>query len=277
MHDADDKKLIEVLVNVLVMKGIPKIKHNSYISQILKITTSASYKKLTGSAKWEVQQLINVIESLGMNMSLFFDIYAKGMKETQQAVWSIGGFDYECKIQLYPENSEIVTDFSAMKINEEWHVLAYSDIKYNYLFDVRRGIESITVYPKNIPCCLYRIALLDDDTDITRNLKNLISGDFYSVDSFECLNDLHQHILTNPYDAYVLDWVIGSESSFELIKTIRKSSKNNAMIIVLTGQLAGIKDDEISKAIHDYDIVGPFEKPIKPGVIISNIDKHFRN
>lgn len=276
MHDADDKKLIEVLVKVLIMKGIPKIKHNSYISQILKITTSASYKKLTGSAKWEVQQLIYVIESLGMNMSHFFDIYEEGTKEIQQAVWNIGGFDYGCKIQLYPESTDVTTDFSGLKVNDQWHVLAYSDIKDDCLFDARRSIESITMYPKAITCCLYRIALLDDDTDITRNLKDLLNSDFYNIDSFECLDDLYQNILTNPYDAYVLDWIIGSESSFELIKAIRKSSKNNAMIIVLTGQLAGIKDDEISSAIHDYDIIGPFEKPIKAGVIISNIDKYFR-
>lgn len=276
MYDADDKKLIEVLLKVLVMKGIPKIKHNSYISQVLKITTSASYKKLTGSAKWEVQQLIHVIESLGMNMSHFFDIYAEGIKDTQQAVWSVSGFDYGCKIQLYPENAEVITDFSALKINDKWHVLAYSDIKEDCLFGARRSIESITVYPKYITRCLYRIALLDDDTYITRNLKCLINSDFYNIDSFECLNNLYQNILTHPYDAYVLDWIIGSESSFEIIRAIRESSKKNAMIIVLTGQLAGIKDDEISRAIHDYDIVGPFEKPIKPGVIISNIDKYFR-
>lgn len=276
MHDANDKKLIEVLVNVLIMKGIPKIKHNSYISEVLKITTSAGYKKLAGSAKWEVQQLIHVVKSLDMNMSHFFDIYAEGTKEIQQAVWNIGGFDYGCKIQLYPENTGVTTDFSGIKVNNQWHVLAYSDIKGDCLFGSRRSIESIILYPKNITCCLYRIALLDDDTDITRNLKDLLNSDFYNIDLFECLDALYQSILTNPYDAYVLDWIIGSESSFELIKAIRNSSKNNAMIIVLTGQLAGIKDDEISIAIHDYDIVGPFEKPIKAGVIISNIDKYFK-
>jgi hypothetical protein len=47
------------------------------------------------------------------------------------------------------------------------------------------------------------------------------------------------------------------------------------MIIVLTGQLSGIKDDEIVKSIHDYDIVGPYEKPIKSGIIKSNIEKYF--
>ena len=36
-----------------------------------------------------------------------------------------------------------------------------------------------------------------------------------------------------------------------------------------------IKDDEIVKSIHDYDIVGPYEKPIKSGIIKSNIEKYF--
>ncbi|CAI1966414.1 Uncharacterised protein [Serratia quinivorans] len=47
------------------------------------------------------------------------------------------------------------------------------------------------------------------------------------------------------------------------------------MILVLTGQLPGIADSEIASAINDYDITGPYEKPIKASVIKSLINKHF--
>ncbi len=62
---------------------------------------------------------------------------------------------------------------------------------------------------------------------------------------------------------------------FSTIKEIRKTENNNAMILVLTGQLSGIVDSEIASAINDYDITGPHEKPIKASVIKSLVDKHF--
>ncbi|MGK7591546.1 helix-turn-helix domain-containing protein, partial [Salmonella enterica] len=73
----------------------------------------------------------------------------------------------------------------------------------------------------------------------------------YQVDTYDNLKKLTQAVATNPYDAYVLDWIIGDETSFKLVKAIRSSKNKNAMIIVLTGQLSGIKDDEIVKSIHD--------------------------
>ena len=128
---------------------------------------------------------------------------------------------------------------------------------------------------RGISSTKYRIALLDDDANITESLKEILSNDYYQVDTYDNLKKLTQAVATNPYDAYVLDWIIGDETSFKLVKAIRSSKNKNAMIIVLTGQLSGIKDDEIVKSIHDYDIVGPYEKPIKSGIIKSNIEKYF--
>ena len=83
MQDLDDAKVIEVLAKVLTKKGIPKVKHNSYISKVLQITTSAGYKKLNGATMWEVQQLIKVVQSVGMDMIEFFRIYYEDNKEIQ--------------------------------------------------------------------------------------------------------------------------------------------------------------------------------------------------
>ncbi|AYN25681.1 response regulator (plasmid) [Buttiauxella sp. 3AFRM03] len=275
MQDSDDSKLVDVLAKVLTMKGVPKLKHNSYISNVLQMTTSAGYKKLTGATKWEVQQLIKVVDSLGMSMSEFFAYFSDESKEIHHAVWSDGRFEHQCEIHLYPERDERKTELSALKIGDKWNVLPSSKLKDEMLYGSRRSIESIIVHPKIININKYRIALLDDDVQITQSLNEIISSSVYHVDTFSETNSLSRQIADNPFDAYVLDWIIGDESCFSLIKQVRESSNKNALIIVLTGKLSGIKDDEISSAIHDYDIVGPFEKPIKSGVIKSNIDKYF--
>ncbi|EIM4879371.1 hypothetical protein LNJ51_005646, partial [Escherichia coli] len=61
------------------------------------------------------------------------------------------------------------------------------------------------------------------------------------------------------------------------IKKIRSSGNKHAMVMVLTGQLSGAVDSEISRAINELDIIGPYEKPIKSFVIKSNVDKFFPN
>ncbi len=275
MPELDDSRVIEVLAKVLTQKGISKVKHNSYISNVLQITTSAGYKKLNGATKWEVQQLIKVVESVGMDMTEFFRMYYEDTKEFHNAIWNDGRSEHSCKVYLYPEDSDINTEYSALKVADQWNIYPTSDLKDELLYEAKRSIESIVINPKLISGAKYRIALLDDDENITTSLKEILSNESYHVDTYDSLKKLSQVVTTNPYDAYVLDWVIGDETSFKLVKSIRLSKNKNAMIIVLTGRLSGIKDDEIVKSIHDYDIVGPYEKPIKSGIIKSNIDKYF--
>ncbi|HBQ8586937.1 TPA: response regulator transcription factor, partial [Klebsiella pneumoniae] len=228
-----------------------------------------------GATKWEVQQLIKVVQSVGMDMIEFFRIYYEDNKEIQDAIWNDGRSEHSCKVCLYPEGSEVNTEYSALKVADQCNIFPTNDLKDELLYESKRSIESIVINPKVISSTKYRIALLDDDANITESLKEILSNDYYQVDTYDNLKKLTQAVATNPYDAYVLDWIIGDETSFKLVKAIRSSKNKNAMIIVLTGQLSGIKDDEIVKSIHDYDIVGPYEKPIKSGIIKSNIEKYF--
>ncbi|SOD79953.1 Response regulator receiver domain-containing protein, partial [Serratia sp. JKS296] len=121
----------------------------------------------------------------------------------------------------------------------------------------------------------YRIAVLDDDETIVHNITGILGTDKYIVKGFFDIEILEQSISKEPYDAYILDWVVGSSTVFNTIKMIRHSKKTNSMILVLTGQLSIILDKEISSAINEFDIIGPYEKPIKASLIKSNIDKFF--
>lgn len=133
----------------------------------------------------------------------------------------------------------------------------------------------IQLYPQKQNEEKHRIAILDDDKNIVDSLKEIIVNNEYLVDAFYDIESLEESLRNNPYDAYILDWVVGTKTVFNTIKEIRKAENNNAMILVLTGQLSGIVDSEIASAINDYDITGPHEKPIRASVIKSLVDKHF--
>lgn len=265
----------EVIAKALAMRGIPKQKHISHTSRVLDITTAAAQKKLTGASNWEVSQLIRVIDSIGMKMSDFFDIYSHSVNEVHTAIWNDGKTNVKCKIYLTDPNSNGATEYSALKINDEWVVFRTDDIKDDVLFESKRSIEIIQLYPQKQNVKKHRVAILDDDKNIVDSLQEIIASNEYLVDSFYDLKSLEDSVKNNPYDAYILDWVVGTKTVFNTIKEIRNSENKNAMILVLTGQLLGIADSEIVSAINDYDITGPHAKPIKASVIKSLINKHF--
>ncbi|WP_315708545.1 helix-turn-helix domain-containing protein [Brenneria uluponensis] len=265
----------EVIAKALAMRGIPKQKHISHTSRVLDITTAAAQKKLTGASNWEVSQLIRVIDSIGMKMSDFFDIYSYSVNEVHTAIWNDGKTNVKCKIYLTDINSNGPTEYSALKINDEWVVFRTDDIKDDVLFESKRNIEIIQLYPQKQNVKKHRIAILDDDKNIVDSLQEIIGSYEYVVDPFYSIESLEVSLKNSPYDAYILDWVVGARTVFNTIKEIRNSENKNAMILVLTGQLLGIADSEIASAINDYDITGPHAKPIKASVIKSLINKHF--
>ncbi|MEX3174007.1 helix-turn-helix domain-containing protein [Serratia quinivorans] len=265
----------EIIAKALAMKGIPKQKHISHTSRVLDITTAAAQKKMTGASNWEVSQLIKVIESIDMKVSDFFDIYNYSVNEVHNATWHDGKANIKCKIYLSTANSNEPTEYSALKINDEWVVFHTDDIKDEVLFESKRNIDIIQLYPQKQNIKKHRIAILDDEKNIVDSLQEIIANKEYLVDAFYDITSLEDSVKHHPYDAYILDWVVGTKTVFNTIKVIRNSENKNAMILVLTGQLPGIADSEIASAINDYDITGPYEKPIKASVIKSLINKHF--
>lgn len=265
----------EVIAKAMTMKGIPKQKHISHTSRVLEITIAAAQKKMSGASNWEVSQLVKVVDSIGMTTSDFFDIYNYSINEVHDAVWNDGKTQVKCKIYLSEVKTNDATEYSAVKINDEWVVFHTNDIKDDVLFESKRNIDIIQLYPQKQSLKKHRIAILDDDKNIVDSLKEIIANNEYLVDAFYDIESLEERLINTPYDAYILDWVVGEKTAFNTIKEIRKTENNNAMILVLTGQLPGIVDSEIASAINDYDITGPHEKPIKASVIKSLVDKHF--
>lgn len=66
----------------------------------------------------------------------------------------------------------------------------------------------------------------------------------------------------------MVDWLIGQETVVRCIETIRASDNPDAPVLVLTGQLGtDQRESEIARAMRDYDVLGPYEKPVRLHVI----------
>jgi uroporphyrinogen-III synthase len=78
------------------------------------------------------------------------------------------------------------------------------------------------------------------------------------------------------FDGYVVDWLIEQETSQKCIEIIRSSDNPDAPVLVLTGQLGtDLRESEIAQAMRDFDVLGPYEKPVRLHVIEAALQRCF--
>lgn len=268
----------DMVGEILLMYGIPKHKHVDHVRSVLSISSSQAHKKLKGHAQWEVTQLEDVIRSLKISMSDYYSILESGFSEIINGTFDTGGLEIPCKVLLRKIDDSSLTDFSAVRISDMWHFFRTIEIVENQLYmESRKGIYKLIIEPKPFNLNVPVIAVLDDDTAILRSFSEILRDGCYEIKSYSNISGLEHQIKNEPADAYVLDWIVNSQSVYNTIKMIRLSKKPNAMIIVLTGQVGDTIDKEIAEAINEFDIIGPYSKPLKIATIQAKIDKYFRN
>ena len=246
-----------MLSNIMNERGISKNKHTTHIANVLGITITHANRKMKGFASWENSQLEKVAKSLGVSLSDLFKMVEDSYEEKHAGKYIFNKEELEGEITFSPDTERT---YSAVKINDQWHIFKTDDIEGNDIYEESR-----------------RIALLDDDKEILTTTAELLKKGPYKIDTFTSSEDLIARIQSSPYDGYILDWVVNDKSAYDVCKKIRESKKPHAMIIILTGQTGDFIDQEIAEAFNDFDILGFYNKPLRIATIQVNIDKYFRN
>ncbi|MHC0026548.1 helix-turn-helix domain-containing protein [Enterobacter vonholyi] len=275
-HDATAFAVGESLRTFMLGAGIQEHKQADFIKKALGVSATHAYRKIRDNSPWEVSQLQILLSKMGYSLSEFFSHYDNNFEKKANATIELNKTKSNCVIYFSNDEKETEREFSALQINNEWHVYRTSEMKGNALYmETKKNVGKIEIISSQLEKSKYRIALLDDDNAVTQSLKEIISDTNYHIDSFDTIEKITSGIDKEPYDAYVLDWIIENKSVFETVRLIRQSTKPNALIIALTGQLGGVIDDEISKSINDYDVMGPYEKPVRLNVFKTLINKYF--
>ncbi|HBX0664456.1 helix-turn-helix domain-containing protein [Klebsiella pneumoniae] len=270
-----DLKIGEVLANIMDECGIARNKHTTHISQVLGITITHANRKMRGLASWESSQLEKLANSLNISISDIFKMVEDSYEKKYTGRYSFNKEEYDGTITFSRDLDRI---YSAIKIDNQWHIFKTDDIEDDEIYDESRyALSSFTIAShardKNRP----RLALLDDDKAILTTTAELLRQGPYKIDTFTKNEDLIEKIKSRPYDGYILDWVVNDKSAYDVCKKIRESRKPHAMIIILTGQTGDIIDQEIAEAFNDFDILGFYNKPLRIATLQVNIDKYFRN
>lgn len=268
----------DIVSQILSVQGIAKHKHVDHVRNVLSISPSQAHKKLKRQAQWEVTQLESVVLSVGLTMSQFYTIIESEFADRVSAVLDVNNTEIDCEAYLLKADQTELQTYSAVKINDKWHIFKTEEIQDNQIYmESKRGVGMISIESTLLTRKQPRIAILDDDMTIVESIKEIMQGKDYHIDTFVNIDSINNILMSKPYDAYILDWIVKERSVYDLIREIRQSNKPNAMIIILTGQVGERIDKEIASAMNDFDILGPYSKPLRMNSIQVLIDKYFAN
>ncbi|WP_261288960.1 helix-turn-helix domain-containing protein [Serratia fonticola] len=196
-----------------------------------------------------------------------------GSTVAQDAIFSVAGVALPCVAHI---SSELVgskqAEFVGLQQDEQWMVYRASEAPQGKRF----AVELIEIRPCHSEDDRLSIAVLDDAHQAADELTKYLNSQGFNAVAFYDVSSFCQALAKNPFDGYVVDWLIGHETAQRCIETIRTSDHADAPILVLTGQLGtDLRESEIARAMRDYDVLGPYEKPVRLHVIEAALQRCF--
>lgn len=113
----------------------------------------------------------------------------------------------------------------------------------------------------------FRVAVLDDDRDVADSLSEQFREAGLAAQAFYSAQELSAVLTVQPFDAYVLDWILGKDTALSLVKAIR-SADLRCPIAMLTGQLISKRADEseVVAAMQTWRLMF-YEKPVRAFIV----------
>jgi CheY-like chemotaxis protein len=114
-----------------------------------------------------------------------------------------------------------------------------------------------------------RIAILEDERGFADNLRDFLNASGYTATTFYDVASLFDAISRTVFDAFLLDWVIGSSTSEMIIAKIRRSPSSAAPITIMTGVLTETID--AAGIMADRYAVSVLHKPLSMKTLLASI------
>ncbi|EFE97280.1 helix-turn-helix domain-containing protein [Serratia odorifera] len=277
-HQKFDSQSIANRVRALFLHhGIGKRQQAKELSRILALSFSHAHRKLKGQSPWTLEQINSVAAALDETPAAIVDMNvdsdAPAQTIARDAIFSVAGVELPCVAYIGHElNGGRLSDYVALQHDDQWVIYRVDDAPTGN----RYCVELIEIRPHSADDERLSIAVLDDSHQAADELtKYLNSRGFHAV-AFYDVAAFCQALSKSLFDGYVVDWLIGQETAVPCIEAIRASDNPDAPVLVLTGQLGtGLRESEIAQAMRDYDVLGPYEKPVRLHVIEAALQRCF--
>ncbi|VXD05028.1 helix-turn-helix domain-containing protein [Serratia oryzae] len=277
-HQKFDSQSIAGKVRELFLHhGIGKRQHAKELSHILDLSFSHAHRKLKGQSPWTLEQISRVAVALGEKPAAIIDLVpesdALAQTMAQDAIFWVAGVELPCVGYIGDElTGGRLAEFVALLQEGQWTIYRADEAPAGQRFCV----ELIEIRPSSVEDERLSIAVLDDAHQVADELTKYLNAQGFSAVAFYDVASFCQALIKSPFDGYVVDWLIGQETAQKCIETIRTSDHPDAPVLVLTGQLGtDLRESEIARAMRDYDVLGPYEKPVRLHVIEAALQRCF--
>jgi FixJ family two-component response regulator len=119
------------------------------------------------------------------------------------------------------------------------------------------------------------VAVLDDDSDSAQSIVDFLGAKGMDAQPFNCAVELLAAMESEPFEGFVVDWLLGDTTAKELLSKIRARVPSGP-VVILTGQIAtGIAtEEELAMVGASYRAL-LFEKPTRPLTIFNALQVGF--
>jgi CheY-like chemotaxis protein len=249
---------------LLERHGVVKYRHSVWLAEALGMSYAQAHRRMNGGAAWTLEELERVGDLFGESIS---EVVTLGVRPASvPAVLHIASEHLPCDVWL----GDRVTDASpdalvAVKSRTGWDVRFSRDSIEDAKFAIKRLQISARTTDRRL------VAVLDDDVDLTDSICGHLSAGGYDARAFYRTADLQKSMESTEYDAYVIDWIVGEDSTQEVIAAIRANDAT-CPILVLTAQVVSgrVRESEIAAAVTHFNLVFA-EKPVRMAILTASL------
>ena len=253
---------------LLERHGLPKYRQSAWLADAIGLSYAQAHRKMNGAAAWTLEELERVGALLGESLA---DVVAPGGTEgSVSGTLAIGKARVPCKLWIGGAAELLREDaLVAVQIGSEWAAVLVEEAGERPMF----VIDRLEARPSD--AARKRIAVLDDDRDLTDSICAHLQDSGYDAHPFYRTADLQTRSKNERYDAFVIDWIVGETSTVKLIAAIRAQDAT-CPIVVLTAQvLAGVvQESEIAQAVASFNFVFA-EKPVRMAILSASLARAF--
>lgn len=114
--------------------------------------------------------------------------------------------------------------------------------------------------------CAGKILVIDDEASIRKSLKGILERHNYQVDTAEKYSEIKDTLLTNNYDALILDIILPEINGVEILHIINKAEINLPTIMLTGAPSLDTAQESVKYGAFDYLI-----KPVEPYILLNQL------
>lgn len=259
----------QAIRSALAQKGVASASHANALAETFNITPSQVRRKLRFGI-WTLQELLVLQDRIGVSLSSVLhtsgDSAARSM---EPGVLLINGQEVECQISPGPVMTAAsqAANLACSRHQGRWLISTCGSLEAAVPGQLRYAVELLQILDGGSPL---RIAVLDDDLPAAESLAMWFSESGYPAMAFSTTQELVSAGIGN-FDAFVLDVMLKSGTSYDLIGKIREIDAN-AVITLLTGKVRGNTplESEMAEVVRDQKVEFAV-KPTSPPLLLASI------